>query len=99
MYLCFYLQENGGNNFWIPRPVADSWIQVDLGLPRPAVTGLIAQGETTKYVSTFSVKYSDDAESWTDLKDADGDTIQVRNTILLNSVAESIGLLNITIEV
>ncbi|XP_071809919.1 scavenger receptor cysteine-rich domain-containing group B protein-like [Asterias amurensis] len=75
--------ENGGSNFWIPNPVADSWIQVDLGLPGPVVTGLIVQGHTSQYVATFSVQYSDDgsAESWTYLVDTEGDTIHFNGNV------------------
>ena len=76
-----------GNNFWIPNPASDSWIQVDLGLSSPVVTGVIVQGYLSYYVSTFSVQYSDDTESWKDLVYIDGDTIQV-----INTVGESIGV-------
>ena len=72
----------GNSHWWIPTvaDVAVSWIQVDLGLPGQVVTGLIVQGFGTYYVETFSVKYSltGESESWHDLENADGDTIQVR---------------------
>ncbi len=71
----------GNSHWWIPSAsaVADSWIQVDLGLPGPVVTGLIVQSHPTQYMETFSVQYSltGESESWHDLENADGDTIQV----------------------
>ncbi len=75
--------ENGGFNFWIPRPTSGSWIQVDLGLPIPVVTGVIVQGVRDAYVSTFGIQYSDNgnSESWTSLVDTNGDTKQFNGNV------------------
>ncbi|XP_071798574.1 uncharacterized protein [Asterias amurensis] len=75
----------GNNHWWIPtaKDVADSWIQVDLGLPGPVVTGLIVQSHPTLSIVTFSVKYSltGESESWHDLENADGDTIEFNGNV------------------
>ncbi|XP_033629527.1 uncharacterized protein LOC117291745 [Asterias rubens] len=79
------LNEGSSYTKWIPtaEDAADSWIQVDLGLPGPVVTGLIVQGHSSYYMETFSVKYSStgESESWHDLENADGETVQFNGNV------------------
>ncbi|XP_071805998.1 neurotrypsin-like [Asterias amurensis] len=70
----------GNSHWWAPATSAKqgSWIQVDLGLPGPVITGLIIQCRPSEYLITFSIQYSStgESESWHDLENAEGDTIR-----------------------
>ncbi|XP_071810116.1 neurotrypsin-like [Asterias amurensis] len=72
-----YARLNDNNKFWRPSTTTNSWIQVDLGLPSPALTGVIVQGTTIDYVKTFSVQYSQTGSSgsWKDFDDEGGNTL------------------------
>ena len=67
------------SKFWRPSTTTNSWIQVDLGVPSPALTGVIVQGSTSHYVKTFSVQYSQTGSSgsWKDFDDEGGNTLVV----------------------
>ena len=71
--------DHSGNQGWVPRHPREQWFQVDLGM-RTVVTGIIMQGHPSDPgfgVITFTVQYSDTADDWVDLSDAEGNRLQV----------------------
>ncbi|KAK3611486.1 hypothetical protein CHS0354_039099 [Potamilus streckersoni] len=60
-----------GGGAWIPRHADQfQWVQVDFGLPE-RIVGIITQGrqDMPQWVTTYTVSYSIDGQTWQDYKD------------------------------
>ncbi|KAK3611483.1 hypothetical protein CHS0354_039095 [Potamilus streckersoni] len=60
-----------GGGAWIPRHADQfQWVQVDFGLPE-RIVGIITQGrqDMPQWVTTYTVSYSMDGQTWQDYKD------------------------------
>ena len=60
----------------------DQWIQAYLGDVK-TVSGVITQGRNggqyRQWVTKFTVQYSDDDETWSDIIDANGERVRIKN--------------------